>query len=298
MRMGRNCGSVPSWCFSSSCRLSCPSARWWRFRPLGACGRLRCCLFWRARWPRFSPPPREWTPTHLTKSSPLSYVVAGCALASLLPRRLRAPLAMALSFVPCIMLWNGVSQRLHLESAQTRGGVLLGEPKDLALEHSLEASIQKGEPFFAFPYTPIAYFLTQGANPTRYSFLQPGMMADSDEDQALASLMSRATGQSVLHGCPRLGISASLSEQRSAPAADAQDRKMAARELRSRPAVRAEQSRLRSADPAATRVAVIVATGPVVDSRMRIVLKPVVVVPASGNLKKIAVERRAGAMVH
>ena len=127
---------------------------------------------------------------HLTYSSPLSYVVAGCALASLLPGRLRAPLAMALSFVPCIMMWNGVSQRLHLETAQTRGGVLFGEPKDLALEHSLEASIQKGEPFFAFPYIPIAYFLTQGANPTRYSFLQPGMMADSDEDQALASLMS------------------------------------------------------------------------------------------------------------
>jgi hypothetical protein len=35
---------------------------------------------------------------------------------------------------------------------------------------------------------PVAYFLTQGANPTRYSFLQPGMMADADEDQALASL--------------------------------------------------------------------------------------------------------------
>ena len=127
---------------------------------------------------------------HLTYSSPLSYVVAGCALASLLPTRMRAPVAMALSFVPCIMLWNGVSQRLHLETAQTRGGVLWGEPKDLALERSLEASIQKGEPFFAFPYIPIAYFLTKGANNSRYSFLQPGMMADSDEDQALESLMS------------------------------------------------------------------------------------------------------------
>jgi hypothetical protein len=127
---------------------------------------------------------------HLTYSSPLSYVVAGCALASLVPGRLRAPLAVALSFVPCTLLWNGVNQRLRLETAQTRGGVLFGEPKDLGLEHALEASVQKGEPFFAFPYVPIAYFLTQGANPTRYSFLQPGMMADADEDQALASLIS------------------------------------------------------------------------------------------------------------
>jgi hypothetical protein len=127
---------------------------------------------------------------HLTYASPLSYVVAGCALASLLPERLRAPLAMALSLGACILMWNGVNQRLHLETTQTRGGVVFGEPKDLVLERALEASVQKGEPLFVFPYIPIAYFLTQGANPTRYSFLQPGMMADSDEDQALASLMS------------------------------------------------------------------------------------------------------------
>jgi len=127
---------------------------------------------------------------HLRYSSPLSYVVASCALANLLPRSLRAPLAVGLSFVACIFLWNAVTLRTRLETAQTRDGFLVGEPKDLALERALEASVQKGEPFFAFPYVPIAYFLTQGANPTRYSFLQPGMMADSDEDQALASLMS------------------------------------------------------------------------------------------------------------
>ncbi len=127
---------------------------------------------------------------HLTYSSPLSYVVAGCALAVLLPASLRAPLAMTLSLGACILLWNGVSLRLPLETAQTRAGVLVGEPRDLSLERALEASVQKGEPFFAFPYIPVAYFLTQGANPTRYSFLQPGMMADGDEDQALASLKS------------------------------------------------------------------------------------------------------------
>jgi len=127
---------------------------------------------------------------HLRYSSPLSYVVASCVLTSLLPRNLRAPLAMGLSFVACLFLWNAVNLRSHLETAQTRDGVLVGEPKDLDLERALEASVQKGESFFVFPYIPIAYFLTQGANPTRYSFLQPGMMADTDEDQALASLRS------------------------------------------------------------------------------------------------------------
>ena len=125
---------------------------------------------------------------HLTYSSPLSFVVAACALASVLPGRWRAPLAMALGFGACLLLTNAVNTRLHVQTAQTRTGLMVGDPQDLALERSLEQDVQKGESFFAFPYVPLAYFVTQGANPTRYSFLQPGMMADADEDQALASL--------------------------------------------------------------------------------------------------------------
>ena len=63
------------------------------------------------------------------------------------------------------------------------------------MDRALEASVQKGDSFFAFPYAPIAYFLTQGVNPTPYSFLQPGMMADSDEDRALAGLISAPPGK-------------------------------------------------------------------------------------------------------
>jgi hypothetical protein len=125
---------------------------------------------------------------HLTYCSPLSFVVAGCVLANLLPGRFHAPLAMALGFGACLLLSNAVTLRLHSQTAETRAGMMVGEAHDLALERALEAGVQKGEPFFTFPYMPVAYFLTQGANPTRYSFLQPGMMANADEDQALASL--------------------------------------------------------------------------------------------------------------
>jgi hypothetical protein len=140
---------------------------------------------------------------HLRFSSPLSYVVASCALASLLPGRLRAPLAAVLSLVACSFMWNAISLRTHLETAQTRVGVMVGEPKDLALERALEASVQKGESFFVFPcIIPISYFLTLGANPTRYSFLQPGMMADADEDQALASLRSAPPAKVIYADVP------------------------------------------------------------------------------------------------
>ncbi len=102
---------------------------------------------------------------HLTYCSPLSFVVAGCVLANLLPGRFRAPLAMALGFGACLLLSNAVTLRLHSETAQTRAGVMVGGAQDLALERALETGVQKGEAFFTFPYMPVAYFLTQGANP-------------------------------------------------------------------------------------------------------------------------------------
>ena len=41
-----------------------------------------------------------------------------------------------------------------------------------------------------YPYLPVAYFLTLRKNPTRYSYLKPGMMSDSDEATALAELQA------------------------------------------------------------------------------------------------------------
>ena len=143
---------------------------------------------------------------HLTYSSPLSFVVAACALTSILPGRWRAPLAMALGFGACLLLANAVNSRLHLQTAQTRAGVMVGDPRDLALERALENGVRKGQSFFAFPYIPLAYFLTQGANPTRYSFLQPGMMADADEDQALASLQGAPPSEVLYMDVPDSAI--------------------------------------------------------------------------------------------
>jgi hypothetical protein len=44
---------------------------------------------------------------------------------------------------------------------------------------------------FAFPYEPAALFLGAGRNPTRYSFLQPGMMTAADERAALQDLEAK-----------------------------------------------------------------------------------------------------------
>ena len=48
--------------------------------------------------------------------------------------------------------------------------------------------VRPGNSLFVFPYFPTIYFLTKGVNPTRFSYLQPGLMTDGDEAAALQEL--------------------------------------------------------------------------------------------------------------
>jgi hypothetical protein len=51
------------------------------------------------------------------------------------------------------------------------------------------ANIQPADTLFVYPYEPLFYFLTQAHNPTRYLWLQPGMMSDADERTAVSELI-------------------------------------------------------------------------------------------------------------
>jgi 4-amino-4-deoxy-L-arabinose transferase-like glycosyltransferase len=56
---------------------------------------------------------------------------------------------------------------------------------------ALSALLQAARPedaLYVHPYMPLLYFLTQGRNPTRYSYLAPGMMTRNEEIGALQSL--------------------------------------------------------------------------------------------------------------
>jgi hypothetical protein len=50
--------------------------------------------------------------------------------------------------------------------------------------------VHPGASLFVYPYLPIAYFLTQARNPTRYAYLNPGMMTHADEAAVLAQLQA------------------------------------------------------------------------------------------------------------
>ena len=127
--------------------------------------------------------------THLTYAQAPSYAIAAAGFAWVLPRRARFALTAALSFGGALFAWHTVSQRAQLERVEGRVGALIGTRKDIAFVRDLERYVSPADRFFAFPYLPLAYFVTQAQNPTRYPYLQPGMMPDTDEQAALTQLI-------------------------------------------------------------------------------------------------------------
>ncbi|HML16147.1 MAG TPA: hypothetical protein VK419_03940, partial [Bryobacteraceae bacterium] len=67
---------------------------------------------------------------------------------------------------------------------------LHGDPADFELLREIQSRVARSDSLFVFPYRPSLYFMTGARNPTRYSFLQPGMFPEKDEWTALAELQA------------------------------------------------------------------------------------------------------------
>jgi len=136
-------------------------------------------------------------PPHLAYSMPFACIIAACVMAQL-PGGLRLALVSALCLIAAVPAGEVLTYRMGLESTASRVGIIRGNHEDIHWVRQLEQLVAPGESFFAFPYIPLAYFLTEGANPTRYSYLQPGMMNDRDEETVLSELQA-APPQKVLY---------------------------------------------------------------------------------------------------
>lgn len=80
------------------------------------------------------------------------------------------------------------STRGYLEPVQTRVGTQLAPAQTQAGLDKLQAAVPPGSKVFVFPYLTSVYYLLQAENPTRYEYLQPGMMGPDDETCVLADL--------------------------------------------------------------------------------------------------------------
>jgi hypothetical protein len=128
----------------------------------------------------------RWDLIHLNYVAALFYVLAASLIGNF---RFRKIVGIAVLVAAAICLGINARKRLSEPSRMTMVGAAHGSAADLQTITMLQ-QVHPTDTLFVFPYRPIVYFLTRARNPTRYSFLQPGMFPESDARQALEELQS------------------------------------------------------------------------------------------------------------
>ena len=120
--------------------------------------------------------------------SPVFWVLSGYVVSTAAGRFARwlGPCAAALAI---LLLVSGIAiNRGFTEVIETSAGSMRCGPEDAKFLSALGGKINPGETLFVFPYLPVMYFVMGGEDPSRFSFLQPGMMTERDETDVLAEL--------------------------------------------------------------------------------------------------------------
>ncbi len=125
---------------------------------------------------------------HLAFVAAIPYALVAAGLARWLT--LRAGAILAFTFIPLALLFSlnnfiGAWDVRPVASPVGRLRVASNVAPELSklLEH-----IRPGQSLFVYPYMPVLYFVTQANNPSRFSFMNPGMMTADDESKVLADL--------------------------------------------------------------------------------------------------------------
>ena len=146
----------------------------------------------------------RWDLNHLTwVSAPFYALTAALIARSSLPSspgraafRKAAAVIVLLAGGSCLAVV--IRQRLAETTRVTSLGTVHGHPEDLDTLAMIQARVQPSDTLFVFPYRPLLYFLTGARNPTRYSYIQPGMFSEKDESEVLRELRAHPP-QWVIH---------------------------------------------------------------------------------------------------
>jgi Dolichyl-phosphate-mannose-protein mannosyltransferase len=136
--------------------------------------------------------------THLAFVAALSY-----ALAAILIGRYLSVVSQTVVLVLLLPWAAAVGGRIvvnarGLEKLESAVGTLRVNPADADGLKRLQLFVKPGDRIFVHPYMPLLYFLTQAENPSRFSFLAPGMMSEREERTALLELQAKPP-KSVLY---------------------------------------------------------------------------------------------------
>ena len=145
----------------------------------------------------------RWSADQLLFIAPIFYVLAGYLISRTVKGRLGRTIAGACALALAVAAFSYSVMNVTSEPViDTRVGRLRADASDQSVIKLAVSRIRPGDSLFVYPYLPMVYFLTGGQNPTRYSFLQPGMMQRPDYEEALAELRARPPRWVFFFGLP------------------------------------------------------------------------------------------------
>ena len=140
----------------------------------------------------------RWDLLHLLYGFPVFVILAAIWVERHARRAAAAALAAVVLIPAAVMAAQNLTGQGTLETVDTPAGKIKASSGDARQVRVAVGAIRRGETLFVFPYQPMLYFLTAARNPTRYSFVQPGMMSREDENAVTAQL-KEAPPQWVLY---------------------------------------------------------------------------------------------------
>lgn len=132
-----------------------------------------------------------WPRCEVTRMSFVSAIFYGLAARLAASFTVRA---MATLFCAPALAFFLMHSRQFTASLDTVRGPVTGRAPEIASLEWVLTRIPVHSTVFIYPYAPNLYFFTAGENPTRYSFLQPGMSTSADEASVMAALRRRPPG--------------------------------------------------------------------------------------------------------
>jgi hypothetical protein len=148
-------------------------------------------------WPR-------WSSIQLLFVAAVPFTLCGILLHRSMDPRRRPGLYGALLLLALVSGVQRTAAAFERSGFSTRAGYMHGSSDDVEFLEQLERRIQPGDSLFVFPYLPVLYPLLDAHNPTRFLYLQPGMMTAEDEREAI---------KEVAAGKPHWVIVAEINQQ-------------------------------------------------------------------------------------
>jgi 4-amino-4-deoxy-L-arabinose transferase-like glycosyltransferase len=126
--------------------------------------------------------------THLLYVAAMPYVLTSVLAARTLTRGVQCAAVGVFLLVTACDFGIAIHRRLTEPSLPARIGEVHGRPEELTVLKMAQTHVAPAQTLFVFPYYPMFYFTTGARNPTRYSYLQPGMFPERDQEEVLRTL--------------------------------------------------------------------------------------------------------------